>query len=526
MKIIIFSICIFFANCVYCQTLNRTFPIPQTQSSTWGSSGSIVHTSDGGYILNYYYGYGSIVKNIEHSNFNIESKDSPHSEIIKTDSSFIPMWRKEWTVTNGIKTFSFADGNSIVLNIGTLMIMEKIDNNGQSHWVKNYNRTHPRNVDIYNAICKNSTLVFAGDLYKYDYYNPPITALMLKTDTAGNFLMADSIVISTLPYSYINNLTEDTSGNTYIIGRARTTSSNYPIIAKISPANTIVWCKSLYSSQEPDIDQIITLHNGDILIGASAYSSSVGANAIVYMRFTSTGNLVWSRTINNPGFINSMQEITKGDIIITANYKILYDDMNQNCVFRLDSNGTVIWAKTYTQGFAISPAYFKTKNEWYYTAYSSSPFLFNTDSLGNSFCQSSNIPVTFTNYPLTVSSLTATIYPVTIPYLTPTTNAISNQPYKDTCAYLTTSIAEFQNSDKISISPNPFTQTTQITFSQTYHSITLEVYNLQGQRVTQNHNSDCNLINFSRGQLNSGLYFLKMTLDEKMVETRKIVIEE
>jgi hypothetical protein len=86
-------------------------------------------------------------------------------------------------------------------------------------------------------------------------------------------------------------------------------------------------------------------------------------------------------------------------------------------------------------------------------------------------------------------------------------------------------IHEFLNNN-ISISPNPFTQSTQITLNQTYHNIVLSVYDIQGKLMLQNHYVDCDKIQLNRNQLSNGLYFLKLALDDKQVETGKIIISE
>jgi hypothetical protein len=76
------------------------------------------------------------------------------------------------------------------------------------------------------------------------------------------------------------------------------------------------------------------------------------------------------------------------------------------------------------------------------------------------------------------------------------------------------------------ISPNPFSQYTQITLNQTYQNITLAVYDIQGKLLVQQQYKDCDKIQLSRNQLSNGLYFLKLTLDDKAVETGKILISD
>ena len=94
----------------------------------------------------------------------------------------------------------------------------------------------------------------------------------------------------------------------------------------------------------------------------------------------------------------------------------------------------------------------------------------------------------------------------------------------DACSSSLASIDESKVNKEIGISPNPFTQSTQITLNQIYHSIALAIYDIQGKQVAQQHYADCDKIQLSRNQLSNGLYFLKLTLDDKAVETGKIVI--
>ncbi len=76
------------------------------------------------------------------------------------------------------------------------------------------------------------------------------------------------------------------------------------------------------------------------------------------------------------------------------------------------------------------------------------------------------------------------------------------------------------------ISPNPFTTSAQITLNQTYQTVALEVYDIQGKLLLQNRYAACKQIELKRGNLNEGLYFLKLTIDGNREETRKIIINE
>ncbi len=87
-------------------------------------------------------------------------------------------------------------------------------------------------------------------------------------------------------------------------------------------------------------------------------------------------------------------------------------------------------------------------------------------------------------------------------------------------------ISESNKTDNFSISPNPFSTTTQITLSHTYHDISLSVYDMQGKLVVQNRYTDCDKIQLNRRTLTNGMYFLKLIMDDKEVTTGKIVVSE
>jgi hypothetical protein len=101
-----------------------------------------------------------------------------------------------------------------------------------------------------------------------------------------------------------------------------------------------------------------------------------------------------------------------------------------------------------------------------------------------------------------------------------------HNPDFSSCYYNNVGIREIISDESFSLSPNPFSQSSLISFGQTYGDIVLEVYNIQGQHVAKNHYAACNTITLQRNNLKQGMYFLKLTLDGKRVETRKMVISD
>jgi hypothetical protein len=144
----------------------------------------------------------------------------------------------------------------------------------------------------------------------------------------------------------------------------------------------------------------------------------------------------------------------------------------------------------------------------------------------------------FSNYPYVyliegIGSTSGLVEPIDIPFegysilYCFTQNEIhlyQSSDMNSTCDFL--SVNENESNKYFSISPNPFSQSTQITLNQNYHSIALAVYDIQGKQVAQQQYKDCDKIQLNRNQLSNGLYFLKLTLDDKEVETGKVIISK
>ena len=101
-----------------------------------------------------------------------------------------------------------------------------------------------------------------------------------------------------------------------------------------------------------------------------------------------------------------------------------------------------------------------------------------------------------------------------------------HNPNFSECYYNNVGIQELPNNGLVSIFPNPFIATAQIIFHQTYHNVSLSVYDIQGKLMLQKQYADCNQIQLNRDRLSNGMYFLKLRLDEKEVETAKIVVSD
>lgn len=76
------------------------------------------------------------------------------------------------------------------------------------------------------------------------------------------------------------------------------------------------------------------------------------------------------------------------------------------------------------------------------------------------------------------------------------------------------------------IYPNPFSTQTTLQTDKLLYNATLTIYNLYGQQVRQMGNLSGQTIFFQRENLPSGIYFLRLMQDNKVIATNKVVITD
>ena len=74
--------------------------------------------------------------------------------------------------------------------------------------------------------------------------------------------------------------------------------------------------------------------------------------------------------------------------------------------------------------------------------------------------------------------------------------------------------------------PNPFSTQTTLQTDILLHNATFTVYNCLGQTVKEITNISGNTATFYRDNLPSGLYFIRLTQDNKQIETKKLIITD
>lgn len=110
-------------------------------------------------------------------------------------------------------------------------------------------------------------------------------------------------------------------------------------------------------------------------------------------------------------------------------------------------------------------------------------------------------------------------------------NIPSSAAYRDTmvikyleCYNALGVVNESTVQNKIIISPNPFSKQTILQSENYLTNATLTLYNVYGHRAKQIKNISGKTINLQRNDLGNGIYFLRLTQDNKLIATEKLII--
>ena len=414
----------------------------------------------------------------------------------------------------------------------------KYDANGILQWVK---RAGGPNNDGAKSIAIDAS----GNFYMSGYFGSD--TLILGADTLLNaqtgsfdiFLAkfdADGNPIWAKCAGGTNNdialsVAVDNSNNAYITGYMTSPSVTFGTVTfvntgvflvKYNTNGNVLWAKNFQGTQW-DLGASVAVDNAGNSFVAGYFKSHImyidniiltnnypGYDEIFLVKSDAAGNALWARraggewsdrgysvAVDADGASYCVGGFTSDSVNFGAItlYNSYANSVNHDIfIAKYDANGNVLWAKNeggYNDDFANSVALDASDNIFITGAFMSPSLVFNN--------------ITLTNHDL-IGCNTLDIF-------------IAKMDQQGL-----TGIADFNQSSDISLSPNPFSFTTQIIFKKIYHIIDLDVYNLQGKKVYQNRYTDCYKILLNRNQLCNGLYFLKIVLDENRVETKKIII--
>ena len=210
------------------------------------------------------------------------------------------------------------------------------------------------------------------------------------------------------------------------------------LLIKLDTSGNILWQRQYDSGYSDIVNKVIENADGSLIVSGTLSSP---ANApddanILFMGLTSTGGIVWQKTLNGPGYDAAiLTKRSDGSYLLSGvsssfnpplynNYDIYYA--------KLDSNLNVLWQKTFGGSGTDNGGIYEIANQYILTGSTASWGAGGTDAFGVlSLDANGNFPgcqyVKVVNLSVSVSSLTASSPSLTTSTPTLTTRTSGNE---------------------------------------------------------------------------------------------------
>ena len=437
--------------------------------ATYGEVRHVMQSSDGGFLIN-----GCV----ELTSINVDIY------IIKTDSMGNLLWSK--TFGGLTDDFSYqadetADGGFVIVGSSNFTcLLFKVDSNGNFKWSKLYYGAI-EGFDVKQTADGGFCIASAMD----DGIGINQDMLLIKTDNAGDFLWAQSY--SAGDFEAACNVKQISDGGFIISG----------------------------------IEGNVYLSNYDVFL----------------VRTDSLGNMVWAKSFGGPRWEYPawVDQTSDGGFVSGGSWS--YNNIPDYYLLKTDSSGTLQWSNRYgtsTSEYSFGSGQKTSDQGFVMTAstlmgFGTSDFLLiKTDSLGNSGCYQ-------TVAPTIVATLSVQVFPQFLMTSTagsiasafPIVSSVGNDSVL--CYNSPTGIYEASaNNTSLSVYPNPFSNSTIISFSLLQsQNISLRVFDMNGRLISiladKIFDAGENEILWNADEVNAGIYFLQLQSSEN-VQTKKLIL--
>ena len=443
-------------------------------------------------------------------------------------------------VTGYFNSSSITFGSTTLTNASTSsdIFIVKYDPNGNVLWAQReggtfsewgYSCASDASGNVYVTGYFNSSSITFGSTVLTNANAGVADIFIVKYDSSGTILWAQRAGDIGIDYGW--SCTTDVSGNVYLTGYflsasitfGTTTLNNIStgsadiFIVKYDSSGTILWAQRAGGTNEDRGYSTATDVSGNLYVtgffrsftitfgSTTLTNANTGNDDIFIVKYDSIGTVLWAERAG--GFADDIGYSTTtdagGNVYITGEFQsssitfgsttLTNTNIGYTDVFiaNYDMNGNVLWAKNAG----------------------------GTGNDGGRSCAtdaSGNVYVTGTFYSLSIAFGSTTL-----------TNANTiNSDIFTAKLDIVTGVEENISSTKINVFPNPFSMQTVLKTDNPLRNATLTVDNCFGQTVAQIKNISGQTIVLSRDNLASGLYFVRLTQDSKLIATKKLIITD
>jgi hypothetical protein len=337
----------------------------------------------------------------------------------------------------------------------------------------------------------------------------------------GNLLWAKNEG-STLS-DYGRSICTDALNNVYLTGHygasitfgssTLTNAGNLDIfVAKYDYLGNLIWVKGAGNTGEEVGNGIIVDNSNNVYVTGSFTSPSLsfgnytlnntGGYDIYIVKYDGLGNVLWAKSVGSDGddFGNSITKDSLGNVIVTGNYQsdtlsfgaetIINQGNNDIFIVKYDSLSNIVWAKGAGGAGEDEPwsVHAHSNGDIYIAGYFTSAAL----NLGPTTLSAAG------SYDMFIAKLDDVL--------------VGSLEMDKKLSYL--------------VNPNPFNYSTTIQLNNNINNGHLVIYSANGNLVNEIKNIYGKKINLTRDNLSSGLYFVLLKEDNKVILSEKIVIAD
>jgi len=274
--------------------------------------------------------------------------------IAKYDTNGTLQWQRILDSSSGIDTANRiatdSSGNVYITAIANVsgrpsIFAAKYDTNGTLQWQRSLGVTDNNNYGESIAV-DNSTNVYVGG-YSSSLFTGS-TAVIAKYDTNGNLQWQKYLANVTFPGNSQSSVIDhdvDSSGNIYL-----GISAQGIIVAKYDTNGTLQWQKRLSSGSEAGYIQSISADSsGNTYIAGSSYGAE-GQSDMLIIKCDSNGDILWQKTLDYPGS-STFEAVYDVCVDISQNvYVLAASSISGNVdsiILKYDINGNLQWQRNF-----------------------------------------------------------------------------------------------------------------------------------------------------------------------------------
>ncbi len=452
------------------------------------------------------------------------------------------------------------DGNFLLCGISAInspwgfdgKIM-KVNQNGDTLWTKTlYASTYNNSNDLLLSIAPNgNNYVFAGGGFVNNQQKQD--AWLLEYSLNGT--KTKEVKFGGTQNDIINKIVPLSSGGFIAVGNTKSFGTQIGgadmWIIRLNNNLDTLWTKTIDMGYIDDASGIIPFQNDKFLIIGNSCVANCNAlfnyeiNAHILVTDT-LGNLLSDKTFSSgkKNIFSAIAATNDGGAIITGGINTAANHPNiQLWAVKLNANTDTVWTKRYglanrynggnsifqqADGNYIIGAYTQTYCDQINTDYDD-PWVLKLNSNGDTLWTLHMGGMENDGIKKIISANDGTLVFAGY-YDLPSDTLVIMVPSKfyigkviDT---LLSSTPAVHSIFEINLFPNPLSTQTTLTANQNLSNATLTVSNIFGQTVKEIKNISGQAVTLSRNNLSSGIYFIRLTQDNKIIATKKIIITD